>query len=300
MRSSRGLEAKVAQTSPAARCVAPKSRNVLEFLLDFVELFMTVKRPRECGPDAWKTWLRQGFAVFDRSWTGWALAWWTFSLLVVWACLELRSPGVFFAITIALVAFSPLAFGSHQAVFDALASGKPGMRPWVSSLLDDWKVHGSEYARTGAVRAAVTAAILLPIFISDFSDPEKWAQRRSDADLFAQWSIWVWIWLIPAGWQKGGYLGWWHFLVRRNRVPKDTAMALINNGRLANQKSLTIVQVCLMLPTLLLMLIVPPLLPLWEMYTAAVSWKVYDDIFGDGDGIKQPQKAARRAPMLTT
>lgn len=259
--------------------------------------------PKAKEPDAWKRWLIQGWKLFDRTWSGWTLAWWLFSLGVVYAATQFSNLfGVGF-----LVFISAAAFAAHIAVFDALAAGKRGTTAWVSAAWGDLTSHGSVYARLGAKRAliALAAVIVFALFIGGIMammpDKPDEAPKVLEQPLWKSWTVWAWVWLIPAGWQKVGPLGWGHWLMRREGADLETAERLAQMAIGLNHRSYLIVIGVLMVGAMALMFIFPPLLPVWDVYAAAVCWCIWDDIFGDGDGLKEmePKRVAISSRRLS-
>lgn len=256
-----------------------------------------VKTPKDCGKDAWKRWLRLGFKLFDRTWFGWILPWWIFSLVVV---LGVEKFGSVFGVLF-LVGISPFAFGAHIAVYDALAAGKIGPKAWVPAIVQDAARHYRAYAKSGLVRILVTVCFLSILALLSLGivliAPEVGDIPQKEVSLLSIWSIWGWIWLIPAGWQRAGVLGWGHWLIRKGGLSVSLAERIMQLGVAQNVKSYAITTGILMAPVILLMMVFPPLLPIWELYVAAVCWCAWDDVFGDGDGIKEVEKVKVSTPQ---
>lgn len=249
-----------------------------------------VRTPKDCGGDAWKRWLGQGFKLFDRTWAGWILPWWLFSLVVV---LAVEKFGNMFGVLL-LVGISPFAFGAHIAVYDALASGKIGPKAWVPAIFRDIATHYQSYAKSGLVRVLVAAFFLFVLTLLSigiiFVAPEAENTQPPEISFLSIWSVWGWIWLIPAGWQRAGVLGWGHWLIRKEGLSVSIAEKITRLGIAQNVKSYAITAGALMAPVIILMIVFPPLLPVWDLYVAAVCWCVWDDVFGNGDGLKEIQK----------
>lgn len=251
-----------------------------------------VREPTNCGPDAWKRWLREGFTLFDRAWSGWMVVWWLFSLVVVAA---VASFGNLFGILL-LSGLSAAAFGTHVAIFDVLARGKRGPGAWISAIGSDWRVNGRSYLKTGLLRIVVVSVVLgcitlfsvgLLSLMPEITD----AAPAKERPFWDHWTVWAWIWLIPAGWQRGGVLGWGHWLVRREGIDMRLAEKLARLAVAKNMKSFLIITAALMGPVLLLMLVFPPIIPLWDLYAAAVCWRIWDEIFGSNGGLSEMEKS---------
>lgn len=251
-----------------------------------------VREPKDCGPDAWKRWLRQGFSLFDRTWSGWVVAWWCFSLLVMFGVEKF---GNLFGIVL-LSALSAAAFGIHVAIYDVLAAGKRGPKAWMLALRNDVACNYKSYLRSGLIRTAVVMVTLggLILFSAGLASlmPATPAPSAPEVRPFwSLWSVWAWMWLIPAGWQSVGALGWGHWLVRREGVPVSLAEKLARLGVALNMRSYAFICASLMIPVMVLMFVFPPLIPLWDLYAAAVCWCIWDDVFGNDAGLKEMESA---------
>ena len=251
-----------------------------------------IREPKDCGPDAWKGWLKRGFSLFDRTLSGWVVAWWCFSFVVI---CGVEKFGNLFGILI-LSGSSAAAFGMHIAIYDVLASGKRGPKAWMRALYTDVLSNYRSYLRTGLIRVVVLSATLGAIILFSaglallLPEPNV-ASTPEERPFWSLWSVWAWMWLIPAGWQRVGALGWGHWLVRREGVPVEVADKLARLGVALNIRSYAFICATLMVPVMVLMFVFPPLIPLWDLYAAAVCWCIWDDVFGSGEGLKEMEKA---------
>lgn len=251
-----------------------------------------IREPKACGQDAWKRWLRQGFTLFDRTLSGWVVAWWCFSLVVIYGVEKF---GNLFGV-LTLSGLSAAAFGIHIAIYDALATGKRGPLIWLTALKNDVSTHYRSYLRSGLIRIVIVSIALGVLILLSAGValllPEPQELITPEAQPFwSLWSVWSWMWLIPAGWQKVGALGWGHWLIRREGVPVELADRIARLGIAMNIRSYAFISIILMAPVMVLMFIFPPLIPLWDLYAAAVCWCIWDDVFGSGDGLKEMERA---------
>jgi hypothetical protein len=261
-----------------------------------------IREPKDCGPDAWKRWLKQGFSLFDRTLSGWVVVWWCFSLAVIYGVEKF---GKLFGILL-LSGLSATAFGVHVAIYDVLAAGKRGPKAWILAFRNDIAINYRSYLRSGVVRVVVVSATLGAILLFSaglallLPDPPE-TPPTEVRPFWSLWSVWAWMWLIPAGWQRVGALGWGHWLVRREGVPVEVADKLARLGVAMNIRSYSFICATLMLPVMVLMFVFPPLIPLWDLYAAAVCWCIWDDVFGGNEGLKEMEKAkqAVRAGALS-
>lgn len=261
------------------------------------------REPKALEPDAWKRWLGNGWKLFDRTWSGWALTWWLFSLGMVYVISSFNN-----LLGVAVLTFASVgAFAVHIAIFDVLAAGKRGPRAWMSAAWQDLARNGADYAQAGGKRAliALSAVILFAVLLGGImallpDDPEKPA-KVVERSFWNSWTVWAWVWLIPAGWQKAGPLGWGHWLIRREGASVETADLMSRLAIALNNRSYLIVVGVLMVGAMVLMFTFPPLLPVWDIYAAAVCWCVWDDIFGTGDGLKEmePKTVSEQSVRLS-
>lgn len=260
-----------------------------------------VREPKSAGQDAWKRWLRNGAKLFDRTWSGWALVLWVFSAGIVYVSHYINHLA---AIGLLMALSAPL-FGAHQAVFDVLAAGKRGPSAWMGAIGRDLVALRASYLRSALVRTCIAIGALLVVagvvvWLASLGDPDASTPKEIDEDTFwSSWSVWVWAWLIPAGWQKCGAFGWGHWLVRRERVPMEIAQKLTSLGIALNASSYARTVLAMMAPAIFLMIVFPPLLPIWDVYVAAVCWCIWDEVFGDGNGLKEMETKKVAAPSAS-
>lgn len=259
-----------------------------------------VREPKSCGEDAWKRWLRNGARLFDRTWSGWALLVWIGSIGAVYLSHHVSH----LAAVVLLTGLSGLLFGSHQAVFDVLASGKRGPAAWMRAIGQDFSSLKHEYLKSAVIRSIVALVALLALSFAVYGlaqlviDDGAPKPAPEESSFLSSWSVWVWAWLIPAGWQKCGGFGWGHWLLRREKLPLDVAERLTTMGIALNAKSYSMTILMLMAPAIFLLMVFPPLLPVWDVFVAAVCWCIWDDVFGDGQGIKEMEK--KRVPSTVS
>ena len=251
-----------------------------------------IRKPKACGDNAWRSWCKRAFVLLDRAWSGWALVWWALAALMIYG---LQPLGPIYQICI-LACLSPAAFGGHIAILDSLARGEVSIFSQARALRSDMAARWLVYLRTGVLRVLVVVLSLLFLGLVfawlQLGSSPKTPPPASIPTWNQVWTSWVWMWVIPAGWQWGGALGWAHWLVRRERMPRVAASALIREGFVLNSRACIILPMVLIIPALVLLYLFPPLLPLWDLYAAAVCWCVWDDVFGPGEGLQAVKRVA--------
>jgi hypothetical protein len=198
---------------------------------------------------------------------------------------------------VALIAISYVALGMNMAIFDQVANGKTQWRFLLPAMAQEWKDLKPVYIKSMFHRALlgilfvsilVSLAIVLVSLIGP-PDPQNPPPVKETA-WWNSWAVWAWLWVIPAGWQKGGLMGWNYWLVHREKQSPELARSFIQQAILLNYMSIMRTSSILMLVAISLLLFFPPLLPLWDLFAMAVCWMAWDEISGKNNGLKAVQK----------
>lgn len=247
------------------------------------------RRPVDCGPNAWKGWLKNGAKLIDRVFMSWLLVWWGLSFLAAYAADRWS----YLPVLLVLTAISYVAFGMNMAVFDQIANGKVQWKHLIIALTQEWKALRSVYLKSilrraclGVLFASIIVSLAI-VLVSLVGPPDpKNPPPVSTSAWWNSWAVWAWVWVIPAGWQRGGMIGWSYWLSHREQQDPQVSHVFIQNAIALNYISIMRSSSLLMLVAISLLVFFPPLLPIWDLFAMAVCWSAWDEMSGKNNGIK--------------
>jgi hypothetical protein len=108
----------------------------------------------------------------------------------------------------------------------------------------------------------------------------------------------MWAWFVPGCWQKGGLLSFRPWLVRRLGMTEEMASQYQLLALLRNSRQLMMANVSLCALTFIVLVTLPILLPILELYWAAVARCAWHDIFEGGTGLEVRKAVEKTAPSL--
>lgn len=235
--------------------------------------------------------MRDGARLLWRVSTGWMLVW--FGIAV--ACLYTFGTSPAFLL---IAALSAPAFDMHVLMLDRAARNRNHAG---DAFLEAWSMLVARrmvYLRS-AITRIVWSLVIVGVYVTILLALVKLAGKPPEAStpqtsppwltLFGiNWLQWGWIGILPAAWQRGGIISFRPWLVRRLGADEAIASQLQSLARRRNPSDLLSLMFYLIGIGCLSITFAPFLLPIFDVYFAAVMRCAYHDIFEGGTKIESP------------